>query len=212
MTPDPAPQQELTPRDVWLELLAGNERFVNNTPARPHQDIHRRAQLLRGQHPKAVVLACSDSRVPVELVFDQGLGDLFVIRTAGPITDLSVLASLEFAVVSLKVKLVAVLGHEGCGAVKAALAAVDEGELPNGFQRVLVEKVAPSILSAKAEGKSTTEAFEDYHVQEIVQHIIDRSPEIQAGLADGSVAVAGLHYQLSDGRTVPVVTEGIEDA
>lgn len=149
--------------------------------------------------------------MPVELIFDQGLGDIFVIRTAGQITDLSVLASLEFAVVSLQVSLVVVLGHENCGAVKSAVAAVEEGELPSGFQRVLVEKVAPSILSAKAQGETTREGFEAHHVREIVQHIIDRSPEIQHGLAEGYIGVVGLRYRLTDGKTVPVVLHGVNE-
>lgn len=202
---------EHTPQSVWENLREGNSRFMQGTPAHPHQDGSRRESLVEGQAPKAVVLACSDSRVPVELIFDQGLGDVFVIRTAGEITDLSVLASLEFAVVSLGVHLVVVLGHEHCGAVKAAIHAVEEGNLPSGFQRVLVEKVAPSILSAKAAGKSEFADFEAHHVHEIVEHVIDRSPEIQRGLEEGSVGVVGLRYRLSDGKTEMIIGRGIEE-
>ena len=198
-----------TPTSVWEELLAGNARFTRGEPARPNQDIERRTFLQTGQAPKAVVLSCSDSRVPVELVFDQGLGDVFVIRTAGEITDLSVLASLEYAVVTLGIPLVVVLGHENCGAVAAAEDAVERGALPSGFQRVLVEKVTPSILSARAQGKTTRAAFETHHVQEIVQHIIDRSPQIKEGLEAGRVGVVGLRCRLDDGHADTVVQYGV---
>src|SRR5699024_10022163 len=163
----------------------GNRRFMSEDVAHPNQDVNRRHVLTAGQRPHAVVLACSDSRVPVEILFDQGLGDVFVIRTAGEITDLSVLASLEFAVDSLQVPLVVVLGHEKCGAVAAAAKALDTGDMPSGFQRVLVEKVTPSLLSARKEGLSGTEAFERNHVKEIANHIVDRSPEVQQRIADG---------------------------
>ena len=104
--------EDRTPQAVLQQLLDGNDRFVQGKALRPHQDRDRLSSLTQGQAPKAVVLACSDSRVPVELLFDQGFGDVFVIRTAGEIVDMSVLASLEFAVEGLGVSLVVVLGHE----------------------------------------------------------------------------------------------------
>ena len=137
-------------------------------------------------------------------------GGVFVIRTAGEITDLSVLASLEFAVDSLEVPLVVVLGHEKCGAVAAASRALHGGDMPAGFQRVLVEKVTPSLLSAKKRGMESSEDFERNHVAEIADHIVDRSPEIQARLADGRCAVVGLRYQLSDGLAEPLVSYGLD--
>lgn len=179
--------------------------------AHPNQDPSRREKLTAGQNPAVVVLSCSDSRVPVEIIFDQGLGDIFVIRTAGHITDLSVLASLEFAVDSLGVNLVVVLGHESCGAVKAAHAALDGGDLPGGFQRVLVEKVTPSLLAARKDGQNTSDELERRHVREIVNHIIDRSPEIKTRLAEGTVGVAGMRYHLGDGRAEVVVTKGVSE-
>lgn len=198
-----------TPDAVWKELLQGNRRFMDGCSDHPHQDLDRRAELTGGQKPNVVVLACSDSRVPVEIIFDQGLGDVFVIRTAGHITDLSVLASLEFAVVSLGVKLVVVLGHESCGAVKASLSALNGGDMPSGFQRVLIEKVTPSLLTARRHGSTSPDEFEAHHVAEIVEHIIDRSPEIQSRIVNGQVGVVGMRYQLSDGRTAPVVARGV---
>lgn len=200
-----------TPETVWKQLLEGNRRFMAGHSAHPNQDPSRRERLTAGQNPAIVVLSCSDSRVPVEIIFDQGLGDIFVIRTAGHITDLSVLASLEFAVDSLGVNLVVVLGHESCGAVKAAHAALDGGDLPGGFQRVLVEKVTPSLLAARKDGQNTSDELERRHVREIVNHIIDRSPEIKTRLAEGTVGVAGMRYHLGDGRAEVVVTKGVSE-
>ncbi len=200
----------LSPQEAWTEIKNGNQRFMTGDSNHPNQDFHRRNLLKSGQRPHAVVLACSDSRVPVEIVFDQGLGDVFVIRTAGEITDLSVLASLEFAVDALGIPLVIVLGHESCGAVAAAEHALDTGELPNGFQRVLVEKVTPSLLSAKAEGLHGIQDFERNHVREITKHIVDRSPEIQQRVADGRLGVVGMRYRLSDGMAEPLIDFGLD--
>lgn len=202
--------EQLTPEQAWNAMRDGNRRFMDQRSDHPRQDGKRRDSLGKGQNPHAVVLACSDSRVPVEIVFDQGLGDVFVIRTAGEITDLSVLASLEFAVDSLGVPLVVVLGHEKCGAVAAAETALEKGEMPAGFQRVLVEKVTPSLLSAKAQGLSGIEAFERNHVKEIANHIVDRSPEIRERLHEGRCAVVGLRYRLSDGQAEPLVSYGLD--
>lgn len=192
-------------------MVRGNKRFVEGKSAHPRQNEGRRKELTKGQKPKAVVLACSDSRAPVEIIFDQGLGDIFVIRTAGEITDLSVLASLEFAVDGLGVPLVVVLGHESCGAVAAAKSALDGGDLPGGFQRVLVEKVTPSLLAARKDGQTEIADFERRHVREIVNHIIDRSPEISTRLESGEVGVVGMRYRLSDGLAETVVTKGVSE-
>lgn len=201
---------EPTPQEALESLVEGNRRFMAEDSDHPHQDRGRRELLTSGQRPHAVVLACSDSRVPVEIIFDQGLGDIFVIRTAGEITDLSVLASLEFAVVSLGVPLVVVLGHESCGAVGAAQAALETGSMPPGFQRVLVEKVTPSLLAARALGADTSEDFEKHHVVEIANHIVDRSPGILSLLREGACGVVGMRYRLSDGLSEPVVNYGLD--
>ena len=201
---------QMTPEQAWEALRTGNERFMQGKSDHPNQDFSRRHTLTQGQRPHAAVLACSDSRVPVEIVFDQGLGDLFVIRTAGEITDLSVLASLEFAVDGLGVPLVVVLGHENCGAVKAAQTALDGGDLPDGFQRVLVEKVTPSLLSARKQGMEGSSDFEKNHVREIADHIVDRSPEIQQRVKDGRCAVVSLRYCLSDGHAEPLIGFGLD--
>ena len=131
----------LTPQQAWDTLVEGNRRFVSGTTQRPHSDGERRRELVAGQAPQAVIFGCGDSRVPAEMIFDQGLGDMFVVRTAGHVIDSSVLGSIEYGVAILDAPLIVVLGHDGCGAVKAALSAIDEGNVPGGFVRSIVERV-----------------------------------------------------------------------
>ena len=107
--------------EAWRRLADGNERFVDDRPEHPRQDADRRAELASGQQPVAAILGCSDSRVAAEVLFDQGLGDLFVIRNAGQVASASAIASIEYAVAVLGVPLVVVLAHDRCGAVKAAI-------------------------------------------------------------------------------------------
>ena len=162
-----------------------------------------------GQSPRAAVFTCGDSRVPVELLFDVGLGDIFTIRTAGEVVDAAVLASLEFAVEALDVEVLVVLGHESCGAVAATQAAMDGHEIPDGFQRVLIEKVSPSILQARAAGYTTTAEFEAHHVAETVNQVLSRSPEVKSKVSRGTCGIVGVRYRLSDGLAEPVVTIGV---
>lgn len=118
---------------AFESLLYGNKRFVSGVPGHPNQDAGRRAELAPGQDPFAVVLGCSDSRLAAEIIFDQGLGDLFVVRTAGHVLGAEVLGSVEYATSVLGARLVVVLGHDSCGAVAAARAAVEDGLSAGGF-------------------------------------------------------------------------------
>ncbi|NLG55310.1 MAG: carbonic anhydrase, partial [Rhodococcus sp.] len=126
------------PVSAWKALRQGNERFVSDVSVHPSQGINDRAKLVAEQHPTAVIFGCGDSRVAAEIIFDQGLGDMFVVRTAGHVVDTAVLGSIEYAVDILDVPLVVILGHDGCGAVKAALDALDHGKVPGGFIRDVV--------------------------------------------------------------------------
>jgi carbonic anhydrase len=141
-TPAWLSSQEGTPADAALaRLLEGNHRYVKHRLHHPDESIARRNELVNGQHPFAVVLGCADSRVAPELLFDQGLGDLFVIRIAGNIVDDAVLGSIEYGVEHLGARLVLVLGHEKCGAVSAAI----EGGKPSGHLGVLFGAIQPSV-------------------------------------------------------------------
>jgi carbonic anhydrase len=193
-----------SPVTAWKALKEGNERFVAGRPQHPSQSVDHRASLANGQKPTAVVFGCADSRVAAELIFDQGLGDMFVVRTAGQVIDSAVLGSIEFAVTVLDVPLIVVLGHDSCGAVKAALAAIDDGTIPAGFVRDVVERVAPSILMGRREGLRRVDEFEERHVRETLAQLMSRSSAIAERVSAGTLAIAGVTYHLADGRAALV--------
>jgi carbonic anhydrase len=193
-----------TPVTAWKTLKEGNERFVAGRPEHPNQSVERRSSLTAGQKPTAIVFGCADSRAAAELLFDQGLGDVFVVRTAGQAIDSAVLGSIEYAVTALDVPLIVVLGHTGCGAVKAAIGAVDDGAVPAGFVRDVVERVAPSILMGRRDGLSRVDELEERHVRETVAQLMARSTAIAERVAAGTLAIAGATYQLADGRAALV--------
>jgi carbonic anhydrase len=188
------------PVSAWKALKDGNARFVAGEPQHPSQDVARRARLAHGQKPTAVVFGCGDSRVAAELLFDQGLGDMFVVRTAGHVLDNAVLGSIEYAVAILDVPLIVVLGHDSCGAVKAALGALDDGEMPGGYVRDIVERVTPSILLGRHAGLTRVDEFEAHHVKETVNQLNVRSAVIAQGVSRGTQAIVGATYHLADGR------------
>jgi carbonic anhydrase len=188
------------PISAWKALKEGNERFVAGEPSHPSQDVARRAALANGQKPTAVVFGCGDSRVAAELIFDQGLGDMFVVRTAGHVIDSAVLGSIEFGVAVLDVPLIVVLGHDSCGAVKATLAALDGGAVPGGYLRDIVERVMPSILLGRRDGLTAVDEFEARHVNETVTQLAARSTVVADQIAAGTLAIVGATYHLADGR------------
>jgi carbonic anhydrase len=188
------------PITAWKALKEGNERFVAGQPQHPSQSIEHRASLAAEQKPTAVVFGCADSRVAAEIIFDQGLGDMFVVRTAGHVLDSAVLGSLEYAVTVLNVPLIVVLGHDSCGAVKATLAALDEGQVPGGYVRDVVERVTPSILLGRRDGLTRVDEFETRHVIETGTQIMARSTAIAGRVNSGALAIVGLTYHLADGK------------
>ena len=191
-----------SPVTAWKALKEGNERFVAGKPEHPSQGIEHRASLTAAQKPIAALFGCGDSRVAAEIIFDQGLGDMFVVRTAGHVIDSAVLGSIEFAVTVLNVPLIVVLGHDSCGAVKATLTALDDGVVPGGYVRDIVERVMPSILVGRREGLSRVDEFEARHVTETGAQLMARSTAIAERVASGDLAIVGLTYQLADGRAV----------
>ena len=187
---------------AWKALKEGNQRFVEGKPEHPSQSIEHRTSLADSQQPTAVVFGCADSRVAAEIIFDQGLGDMFVVRTAGHVIDSAVLGSIEYAVTVLNVPLIVVLGHDSCGAVKATLSAIDDGAVPGGYVRDVVERVTPSILLGRRDGLTRVDEFETRHVNETAAQLRRRSTAIAERLDAGSLAIAGLTYHLADGRVV----------
>ncbi|MEU3567614.1 carbonic anhydrase [Kitasatospora sp. NPDC036755] len=189
-------------------MMEGNARFVAGNPEHPNQDAGRRTALAPAQRPFAVLFGCSDSRLAAEIIFDQGLGDLFVVRTAGHVTGAEALGSIEYGVSVLDCPLVVVLGHDSCGAVAAALDSLEEGRLPGGFVRDVVERVTPSVLSAKAAGIEDRDGIVDEHIRQTVDLLVERSQALAARIAEGKVAVVGLSYRLLDGRARLVASRG----
>jgi carbonic anhydrase len=191
-----------TPAQAWKALKEGNERFVAGSPEHPSQSIEHRASLAVAQRPTTVVFGCADSRVAAEIIFDQGLGDMFVVRTAGHVIDSAVLGSIEYAVTVLSVPLIVVLGHDSCGAVEATIAALDGGNVPSGFVRDVIERVTPSIMLGRREGLSRVDEFEARHVVETGTQLLARSSAIAERITRGELAIVGVTYHLADGRTV----------
>lgn len=188
-------------------LLDGNARFVRNRTAHPHQDARTRQSLVGGQHPFAIILSCADSRVPPEILFDEGVGDLFVVRVAGNVADGPALASLEYGALVLKAHLIMVLGHESCGAVSAAL----KHEPEPGHIGELVHAIEPAVEHAAATHPTDLlDAAVRENVKNVVKGIEAHSPELAALVARHELKIVGARYDLHTGAVtlLPTSAEG----
>jgi carbonic anhydrase len=203
-------EQVRTPSQVWREMVRGNERFVAGEPLHPRQDIEHREKLAEAQAPHAALFGCSDSRLAAEIIFDKGLGDLFVVRNAGQVISDSVVGSLEYAVAVLDVPLILVLGHDECGAVRAAIdqAAPDAPPLPPHI-RNLIAPIAPAVARAsRLDGVPDALDVGREHLRDTVAELLERSELISDAVAAGTLAVVGANYRLSEGRVVPDIVVG----
>jgi carbonic anhydrase len=185
---------------AWQTLLDGNARFVSGKLKHPHQDGTRRAELAAGQKPFAVVIGCADSRTAPEILFDQGLGDLFVIRLAGNIVDDAALGSVEFAVAQLGARLIVVLGHEKCGAVKATVGVVNGDPAPGGHIGSIVEAIKPAVQAAKGREGDAVENAVRKNVHEVVGKLKASAPVLEPLVKSGELKVVGARYDLDDGK------------
>jgi carbonic anhydrase len=200
-----------TPAQVWREMARGNERFVAGEPLHPRQDVEHREKLAEAQTPHAALFGCSDSRLAAEIIFDKGLGDLFVVRNAGQVISDSVVGSLEYAVAVLGVPLILVLGHDECGAVRAAIdqAAPDAPALPPHILS-LIAPIAPAVTRApRIDGEPDPIEVGREHLRDTVGELLERSELISDAVAAGTLAVVGANYRLSEGRVVPDVVLGM---
>ena len=195
---DPAHSEQPTvaPAEAVSKLKEGNGRYTSGNLEHPGQTTERRAELTKDQHPFAVILSCSDSRVPPEIVFDQGLGDLFVVRVAGNVIDDHGLGSIEYAVDHLGARLIVVLGHQSCGAVKAAKETIAaKGKAPGHIQS-LVTAIRPVVeATAKDDLETTVKA----NVKHVVQALRSSTPILKAKVDSGEVQVIGGYYSLDTG-------------
>jgi carbonic anhydrase len=195
---DPAHPEQPTvaPAEAVSKLKEGNGRYTTGKLQHPGQTTERRAELAKDQHPFAVILSCSDSRVPPEIVFDQGLGDLFVVRVAGNVVDDHGLGSIEYAVDHLGARLIVVLGHQSCGAVKAAKETIAaKGKAPGHIQS-LVTAIQPVV---EATVKDDLETTVKANVKHVVQALRSSTPILKAKVDSGEVQVIGGYYSLDTG-------------
>ncbi len=184
--------------EIWNNLMAGNRRFVAGKP-QARDLVSLRQKLASGQSPKAIILSCSDSRVGPELIFDQSLGDIFVVRTAGNVADAVALGSIEYAVDHLHSPLLVVLGHQKCGAVNAACS----GEkMPSPNLDAIVEKINPAVAQAKsyAHGDDLVESAIKENVHQSAKDILANSEIIRNAVKSGKLSVVEAEYELETGR------------
>lgn len=204
-----AQEIDLTPSEAWLRMRDGNRRFVTDSPKHPHQDVERRASLADQQAPFAALFGCADSRLAAEIIFDVGLGDLFVIRNAGQVIDTTTLASLEYAVSALHVPLIVVLAHDHCGAVGAAFDADVTRQVPDGFYvRDLITRIHPAIVESQREGNGSIEDVAERHLRHTARDLVSHSDLISEAVDAGRVAVIGVNYKLQDGAVHEIVAVG----
>ena len=193
----------VTASDALKRLRKGNSRFVTgrNDIAKSIGEA-RRAELVDGQKPFAVILSCSDSRVPVELIFDQGLGELFVIRVAGNIVAPSQIGSIEFAAARLGVRLVVVLGHSNCGAVDAALQALtDKQEIASPHLRSIVDSIRPALepLAGDPENATLRQAVRA-NILQSVERLRQGSQLLEQLIVSGDLTIIGAKYSIESGE------------
>src|SRR5262245_12785340 len=186
----------LTADEAWKRLMEGNERFVSGHPRSRDGDAARRAELAQTQAPFAVVVCCSDSRVGPELVFDQGLGDVFVVRTAGEVFGDPGYGSIEYAVEHLHSPLVVVVGHERCGAVSAAVAG---GDAP-GHIASIVKGLQPAVAAAKEQPGDAIDNAVKENVRELVERLQSTGPILSELVHEGKVKIVGAYYDLDTGK------------
>jgi carbonic anhydrase len=189
--------------DAWDILMEGNGRFVSGDLAAKNFP-ERRAELVSGQSPFVTVVTCSDSRVPPELIFDQGLGEIFVIRVAGNVMDPVVLGSVEYGVEHLHTPLLVILGHQSCGAVTAAT----EGGAEGNIESIMTE-IEPAVEVARETeltGSELVEVAIDENVDLVIKNVLDRSPITKELVEEGELVILGAKYSLETGEVLRLKT------
>ena len=205
----------VTPSVAWAHMVAGNKRFIEGRPQHPRQNAERRNQVAHFQAPEVALFGCADSRLSAEIIFDKGLGDLFVVRNAGQVISESVIGSLEYAVEALKIPLIVVLSHDSCGAVKVALEQQDPEAppLPPNI-RAITDAIAPAINRVRLrEGLEPTSALDATlvgveHLRDTVSALASSSELISQAIAEGRLGLIGANYTLAEGKVTPDVIIG----
>ena len=185
---------KVTADSALAELKAGNEHHISHRYRHPHENADRQRQLASGQNPHAEILSCSDSRVPPEIIFDQGLGDLFVVRVAGNVATDVELGSLEYGAEHLHVPLLVVLGHQHCGAVTAAV----EGDKAEGHIRALIKLLSPAVENSRAMPGDLVENSVKTNVEMVVKQL-GADPILRELVHEGKLRIVGSVYSLDTG-------------
>lgn len=186
----------VTAREIWKDLASGNQRFVTGKTA-SHDFLAQRQALLTSQHPKVAVLSCSDSRVPPELVFDVGLGDLFVVRSAGEDDDPLSIGSLEYAVVHLSSSVIVVMGHQSCGAVTAACSA---GKSESVNLDAVVTPIVASCAKMDPKKPGTLDLAVRDHIHRVAQELLVKSEILRRAADEGKLTIIEAYYSLDTGE------------
>ena len=193
------PKTTMTPDQALALLKEGNDNFVTDAPYRQATDRERRIEIARGQTPFAVLVSCSDSRVPPELLFGRGLGELFIVRNAGNTVDTTALGSIQYAVVELGVPLIVVLGHEKCGAVDAAVKVVKENATFPGAIGQMVEPIIPAVIRAQSQQGDLLDNAVRENVRRTVNRLRTAEALFEEPLRTKRLRIVGARYALDNG-------------
>lgn len=209
----------VTPQQAWNALVDGNQRFIAGGPQHPRQDVERRHELAKGQDPDAALFGCSDSRLSAEIIFDAGLGDLFIARNMGHVVAESITASMEYAVANLGVAVIVVLAHDSCGAVAAAIGQMEQN--PAAVPTAVENTLAPILPSVQElwlrEHRDTpyvdastidADAVGRVHLAATVNQLLRSSRIISDAVAAGTLGIVGCQYRLAEGQAVAVSAVG----
>ena len=187
----------LSAEEALNKLKQGNERFVQLHQKHPDETKKRRKDMLQGQHPFVVILSCSDSRVPPELIFDQGLGDIFEIRNAGNVLNKHVIGSIEYAVMHCGVKLIVIMGHQDCGAIGATLSGVSETE----YIKALEDSIQPAVDNCKLKGlEVNSDNVVKAHVMQDIEELMTQDTELVKYMKKHDVKIVPAYYHLDSGK------------
>ena len=189
-------ESNLSANEALEKLKEGNKRFVELKQKHPDEDKKRREEMLKGQHPFVVILSCSDSRVPPELIFDQGLGDIFEIRNAGNVLDEHVIGSIEYAVMHCGVKLIVIMGHHDCGAIAATLSGVSETK----YIKSLEDSIQPAVEDCKKQGlEINSDNVVKAHVHQDIEELMEQDSELVKYMKKHDVKIVPAYYHLDSG-------------
>lgn len=190
-------QSNLSADEALTKLKEGNQRFVELHLKHPDSKKARRLEMLKGQHPFVVILSCSDSRVPPELIFDQGLGDIFEIRNAGNVLDEHVIGSIEYAVMHCGVKLIVIMGHQDCGAIAATLS----GKSETKYIKSLEDSIQPAVENCKKHGLNVnSDNVVKEHVMQDIEELMTQDTELVKYMKENNIKIIPAYYHLDSGR------------